>query len=215
VTKPWIGQQRDLTVGHHHPAIPSIRKAVSAVDEAVRRIRSVIEGSPVSEDPVHSLNTLDWILRLVPRADEALRLAALGHDIERSVSSQRIKKADFNDFDEFKAAHAKNSARILREVLEECGLEESLIEEVFRLVCLHETGGDQRSDLLRDADSLSFFEVNLPYYFARQGMEATLRRGIWGYKRLSPESRVVVKGFTYTDQRLNALVQEIAMVAEE
>jgi hypothetical protein len=25
----------------------------------------------------------------------------------------------------------------------------------------------------------------------------------------------VVKGFVYTDQRLNALVQEIAMVAEE
>jgi hypothetical protein len=202
-------------VGHqYHPAILSFRQAAPAVDQAVRRIQSVIRSSPIPEDPVHSLNTLDWILRLAPAADEALRISALGHDIERAVSSRRINKADFNDFDEFKAAHAENSARILKEVLEECCVEKSVTEEVFRLVCLHETGGDEWSDLLKDADSLSFFQINLPYYFARQGTEATLRRGIWGYKRLSPESRVVVKGFTCADARVNALIQEIAVAVE-
>ena len=170
---------------------------------------------PLPEDLKHSANTLEWLLRLEPHADEALRIAAFGHDIERAVSSRRINKADFKSFDEFKAAHAMNSARILVEILEECSIEKSVIEEVFRLVCLHETGGDERSDLLKDADSLSFFEVNLPYYFARNTTEATFQRGVWGYKRLTRKSRKTVKKFKYPDQRLDTLVQQIAAAVEE
>jgi hypothetical protein len=193
------------------PLIP----AVSAIEPVLTRIRSIIEGSPVPEDLKHSANTLEWLLRLDPHADEALRIAAFGHDIERAVSSRRINKADFKSFDEFKAAHAMNSARILNEVLEECGVEKSMIEEVCRLVRLHEIGGDERSDLLKEADSLSFFEVNLPYYFARNTMEATFERGVWGYKRLTRKSRETIKKFKYADERLNILVQEIARVVEE
>ena len=48
-------------------------------------------------------------------------------------------------------------------ILRECGIgDETLIREVHRLVCLHEVGGDLRSDLLKDADSRSCFDVNLP-----------------------------------------------------
>jgi hypothetical protein len=193
------------------PPISTVR----ATERASSRIRSIIEGSTVPEDPIHSSNTLEWLLRLELHADEALRIAALGHDVERAVSSRRINKADFKSFDEFKAAHAKNSSRILVEILEECGTEKSVIEEVFRLVCLHETGGDERSDLLKDADSLSFFDVNLPYYFARNSVDATFERGVWGYKRLTRESRETVKNFKYADERLDILVREIARVVEE
>jgi hypothetical protein len=198
-------------VRDHDPHIPT----VSAIEPVLARIRSIIEGSPVPEDLKHSANTLEWLLRLEPHADEALRIAAFGHDIERAVGSRRINKADFKSFDEFKAAHAMNSARILTEILEECGVEKSMIEEVFRLVCLHETGGDERSDLLKEADSLSFFEVNLSYYFARNTVEATLQRGVWGYERLTRKSRETVKEFKYADERLDILVQEIARVVEE
>ncbi len=199
----------------HNPTIPTVSQAVSAIDLAIKRIRSVIEASPVPEDLLHSSNTLEWILNLTPSADEALQIAALGHDIERAVSNRRISKTDFQDFDEFKAAHAQNSARILTEILEECGVAEWVREEVYRLVCLHETGGDERSDLLRDADSLSFFEVNLPHYYSRNGREETFRRGLWGYKRLTPELRALVKRFNYADQRLKVLVQEITTAVEK
>ena len=47
----------------------------------VRRIREVIAGSTVPEDPDHSQNTLRWLLELDPKADPALRISALGHDI--------------------------------------------------------------------------------------------------------------------------------------
>ena len=185
------------------------------MEPALTRIRSIIEGSPVTEDLKHSANTLEWLVRLEPHADEALRIAAFGHDIERAVSSRRINKADFKSFDEFKAAHARNSARILAEILEECSIEKSVIEEVFRLVCLHETGGDERSDLLKDADSVSFFEINLPYYFARNSLDTTLERGVWGYKRLTLKSREKVKKFKYADERLDTLVRRIAAAVEE
>jgi hypothetical protein len=188
---------------------------IATAESVRRRIRLAIQASPVPEDPMHSLNTLQWLLHIAPHADEALRIAALGHDIDRAAGQRRVSKADFEDFEEFKAAHARNSAQILLELLEECGVEKAVREEVFRLVCLHETGGDERSNLLRDADSLSFFEVNLPLYFARHGMEAALERSIWGYKRLSPELQGVVKEFTYAHERLNTLVQQVVAAVEE
>jgi hypothetical protein len=182
---------------------------MTPIELAIERVRSLSEESPLPEDPTHSLNTLDWLLKLAPDADEALRIAALGHDVERAVSGRRIRKSDFQDFEEFKAAHARNSAQILKEILEECGVDKSVSQEVFRLVCLHETGGDERSDLLKHADSLSFFHVNLPYYYARNSIESTRRRCIWGYKRLTPGLREIVRGFTYPDERLKQIIQEM------
>lgn len=202
-------------MSNHHPFISPVPEALVATELAIQRIRSVIEGSPVPEDLIHSSNTLEWILRLAPLAGEALRIAALGHDIDRAVGSRRVRKADFQDFEEFKAAHAKNSALIVKEILDECRVDKSLTEEVLRLVRLHETGGDERSDLLMVADSLSFFEVNLPHYWVRHSRDVTFQRGIWGYKRLTPESRETVKKFRYADERLNTLVREIAMAVEE
>ncbi len=77
---------------------------------AERRIAEVIAGSDVPEDPVHSRNTLKWLLQLAPRADAALRIAALGHDIERAVEERKVRRADFAEYDAFKAAHAREAA---------------------------------------------------------------------------------------------------------
>ncbi len=158
----------------------------------VRRIREVIAGSTVPEDPDHSRNTLRWLLDLGPESDAALRIAALGHDIDRAVEG-RVRRADFADYDAFKAAHARNGAAILRDIMRECGVaDDALAQEVHRLVCAHEVGGDPRSDLLKDADSLSYFDVNLPRYFEREGWEETRRRCAWGYVRISGRARSIV-----------------------
>ena len=85
-----------------------------------RRIGNVIAGSSVPEDPAHSLNTLEWLLKFEPDADEALQLAALGHDIDRAVEARKVLRADFADYDDFKRAHAKHSAEMLLEILQRC-----------------------------------------------------------------------------------------------
>ncbi len=176
---------------------------------AERRIAEVIAGSGVPEDPVHSRNTPEWLLRLDPKADPALRIAALGHDIERAVEERKVRRADFAEYDAFKAAHARNSAAMLREILSECGVgDEVLTREVERLVCAHEVGGDPRSDLLKDADSLSYFDVNLPLYFERHGWEETRRRCVWGYRRLSEPARSMAANLAYPSDELKRLIAE-------
>ncbi len=140
---------------------------------------------------------------------EALRIAALGHDIERAVEARKVRRGDFADYDAFKAAHARNSAAMLGGILRECGVgDETLTREVHRLVCVHEVGGDLRSDLLKDADSLSYFDVNLPLYFERNGWQETQRRCVWGYRRLSERARSMAAGLTGRGKELDDLMDE-------
>jgi hypothetical protein len=182
---------------------------MSSLERVECRIAEVIAGSGVPEDPTHSRNTLKWLLRLAPRADAALRIAALGHDIERAVEERKVRRADFAEYDAFKAAHARNSAAMLREILSECGVgDEALTREVERLVCAHEVGGDPRSDLLKDADSLSYFDVNLPLYYERHGWEETRRRCVWGYRRLSEPARSIAADLAYASDELKRLIAE-------
>jgi hypothetical protein len=121
-----------------------------------------------------------------------------------------VQRVDFDDYDDFKAAHARNSAAILREIIGECGVrDESLTREVYRLVCLHEVGGDPRANLLVDADSISYFDVNLPLYSARNSRDETLRRCLWGYDRLSPRARSIVAQLHQPSDALDALMAEV------
>ncbi|MBW1690478.1 MAG: DUF4202 family protein [Deltaproteobacteria bacterium] len=182
---------------------------MSNIDLLKEEIRRVVSGSEVPEDPVHAQNTLKWLLKLKPDADEALQIAALGHDIERAMDDRKVMQGESDDFDDFKEAHAENSAQILKDIMEDLGIERDLIEEVYQLVCHHETGGDPRSDLIRDADGLSFFEVNLPLYFEREGPEKALARCRWGYKRLSPKVKPMVRALAYDNDEIAKLVKSV------
>ncbi|MBE9545891.1 MAG: DUF4202 family protein [Proteobacteria bacterium] len=163
--------------------------------------------SAVSEDPVHSKNTLKWLLKFDPDADEALQIAALGHDIERAVEERKVRRKDYESYDEFKKAHALKSAEILREIMDECRSSRKLTEDVYNLICLHERGGHNRANLLRDADSISFFDVNLSFYFTRNGVEETKERYLWGYRKLSDSLKAIVADFNYEDKELDSLVK--------
>jgi len=181
---------------------------MDALECIKRRIEETVERSRVPEDPLHARNTLEWLLKLKSDADLALQIAALGHDIERAVEERKVRRENFSDYEEFKKAHALNSARILEEIMKECGVDEDLINDVVDLVKKHEWGGDERADLLMIADTLSFFEVNLPFYFQRNSVEETKRRFLWGYRKLPEEFKGVVKKFRYKDERLDRLVRE-------
>jgi len=181
---------------------------MDSIDCAKQRIREIIAGSRVPEDPIHAENTLEWLLKLDPAADQALQIAAFAHDIERAVETRKVRRADFTDYDAFKAAHARNGAAILRAILDNCGVAKSVADEACRLVTLHEVGGDPRSDLLKDADSISYFEVNMPMYYQREGWEETRRRCSWGYRRLSVRMKKIARRITYEDKALTRLLKE-------
>jgi hypothetical protein len=177
-------------------------------DRVRKRIDDIIVQSPFPEEPFHSINTLEWLLRLDPEADDILKIAALGHDIERAVPARKVKAADYDTYDDYMEAHARKSADILTEILVECGVAPEATDEIAFLVAHHETGGGERLDLLMNADVLSFFHVCLPLYFDRKGPEITRKRMVWGYKKLSPESRRKVAEIEFPDPELGNLVRD-------
>ncbi len=178
------------------------------VDCAKEKIRAGIAGSPVPEDPRHADNTLQWLLHLQPDAGEALQLAALAHDIDRATP-ERVRREEYSDYDAFKAAHAQRGAELLRVILEDCGVESTITKEACRLVELHEVGGDADADLLKDADSISYFDGNLPLYYQREGWAETKRRSLWGYKRLSVRAKKIVENISYEEEVLICLLREV------
>jgi len=179
------------------------------------KIEEVIQGSSVPEDPIHSKNTLKWLLKLKPDADESLKLAAIGHDIERAIEKRKVRRKDFKDYNIFKDAHAINSAKILAEIMQECNISKKMIDKVYFLVRHHETGGTKLVDILKDADSISFFDVNLPRYFVRNDLKEIKRRCLWGYKRLSDKGKRIVAGFDYQNKELNTLVRDCIKESEK
>ena len=185
------------------------------IDCAKQKIRAVIAGSQVPEDPRHADNTLEWLLCLEPDAGDALQLAALAHDIDRAIEEIKVKQADFDDYEAFKAAHARNGAELLRPILNACGVAGDIVDEACRLVEVHEVGGDPRSDLLKDADSISYFDVNLLLYYQREGWAETQRRSLWGYRRLTQRAQEIVKGIEYEEEDLISLMKTVFDRAEK
>ncbi len=179
------------------------------IERAKWKIRQVIAASKVPEDPVHADNTLEWLLKFNPKTDPAMQIAALAHDIDRAVEARKVRRADFDDYDTFKAAHAQNGSKILREILDDCQIAQPIADEACRLVKLHEVGGDSRSNLLKDVDSISYFDVNMPLYYQREGWDETKRRCAWGYRRLSSRGKEIVKAVTYENQTLTQLLEEV------
>ena len=55
---------------------------MNKIDCAKKKILSVISGSEVEEDLRHAENTLEWLLKIKPDADQALQISALGHDFD-------------------------------------------------------------------------------------------------------------------------------------
>jgi len=172
-------------------------------------IETIISKSQVPEDSIHSKNTREWVLKLKPEADTALQIAALGHDIERSIEQRKIKRENFTDYDEFKKAHSQNSATILQEILLKYDVNQDFIDKVVSLVLLHEFGGTLEANILKYADSISFFDVNLPFYFQRNSERETAFRMKWGYNKLSQFAKSIVRNFSYDNVELEALFNKI------
>lgn len=182
--------------------------ATGAIELVKERINDAVVQSLFPEEPFHSINTLEWLLKLHPGADDAMKLAALGHDIERAFEEKRVRSIDFETYDEYKQAHALNSAQILTEIMESCGVEQPLVDEVAHLVAHHESGGSERQDTLRNANFLSFFHVCLPLYYDRKGAANTRKRCVWAYKKLPADIQQMIAEFEYMDSNLKRLVRD-------
>jgi uncharacterized protein (DUF2267 family) len=110
----------------------------------------------------HLLRTEDWLVELDPEAGQALRLAAVLHDIERAFPDPEEPWDSARDWDspQYLRWHQDRCAEIAGRWLREQSAPEELVARVDALVRVHEEGGWREADLLQAADSLSFLEVN-------------------------------------------------------
>jgi hypothetical protein len=180
-------------------------------DAIENEIEEIISLSDVPEDYSHAKNVKKWVLKFIPNADWTLQIAAFAHDIERALPQRKVIRSKFSDYNDFKNAHALNSAKIVQEILDKYPLGCEVKNKILSLIKNHELGQNGGSDLviLKDADSLSFFEVNLLAYAERNDESEILSRMMWGYKRLSRRAKQIVKKFHYENEKLNEFLQRI------
>ena len=179
-----------------------------------REIQKILKNSDCAnladreKDLAHATLVLEWVLKLDPDANEALQIAALGHDIDRAIEKRRVKKENFEKYEEYKGEHAKESAKIVCEILEKYSLEKEFVEKVRFLIENHEVGGSEEADILKEADSLTFFSFDVYYYLKDRGAKKTKDKISFMYKRLPKKAKKLVKQVEFKDKEVESLFKE-------
>ncbi len=172
-------------------------------------IESILPKSPLDFELVHSRLTLKWAMQIKPSADEALKIAAIAHDIDRAITGITEKDLDnYSKIDKFKQEHADRSAQFISEILQNHQYPIEIIEKVRHLVSRHETGGDEESNVLMSADSLAYFEYNIPSYLNRYGEERTKEKIKFMYNRLAPAAKELIGAINFPDKYISSLVKK-------
>ena len=148
----------------------------------------------------HLERTVYWVLRLKPDADISLLVAALSHDIERAFrfkeTVREIKRKGFID-EKFYEQHQKVGAEIVENFLRKEGMSNKFIKKVKHFVSCHEKGGNKEADVLRDADSISFFENNAELFIKHKlpifGEKLVNEKFKWMYNRASYKAKKIIR----------------------
>jgi hypothetical protein len=150
----------------------------------------------------HLVRSRDWVVALDPDAGEALRIAALLHDIERAFPDPDSPWSGARDWDnpDYLRWHQDRCAAMADEWLAEHGAPVALRDDVRGLIAVHEDGGWPDADVLQAADSLSFLETLTPLTMAWVREGVPLERAV-GKLRHS-EERIQVRAARPVARRL-------------
>lgn len=178
-------------------------------------ISEIIGRSDEKFDSQHSINTVKWIKRLEKNPSKELLIAALAHDIERGVTPT-VHKRPNETYDDYKMRHAQRSSEIIANLMLKFNFAHNSIEKVRKLVKNHEVGGDKETNILRDADSVAFFDSldsNVKQYINRGGFESTKDRIkdkiVFMYQRTSSRAKRLIKTINFEDRELRIICNDI------
>lgn len=144
--------------------------------QVVQFVNDTFKGKQVK----HFERTVFWFEQLLQRPlTEPEKIAAYAHDIKRGFPDNFISKnlrKSYLDKDYMKH-HQEEGAKIMATFLTERNMNKDDIELVKHLIEKHEQGGDDLQNLLKDADSVSFFETNAKDFVEKKAL-------IEGYERV-------------------------------
>ncbi len=142
-------------------------------------------------------------------AGDALLVASLMHDIERAFikdkeAYERMHNKQNGGFrnKQYLDYHQGRSAEIASRFLYKNGMDKSFVEKVCNMIKNHEIGGDFETNILKDADSLAFFETYLDYFIKvqvrRTSEEAVKSKLDWMHDRITFDyARQLASKFAY------------------
>lgn len=136
---------------------------------------------------IHHLKTRDYLLMLDPDVSVEAQIAALTHDIERQMSNKVPTPENETEYDrKYLIDHGKNSANYVTNFLKKNKVKLDFDKLNF-LLTNHELGGDDETDLLRDADSLSFLEVVAEHFAKKFSKEFSKHKFRYMFDRIENE----------------------------
>lgn len=161
---------------------------VDLVEEYV--IGSFTKDGKLTARGLHLLKTKEWLLKIYPDADEAMQIAAVAHDIDSAFAEYKFK-GGFKD-EKYLKIHQDKSAEMMGVFLKKNGAGAILIKKVRHLIASHEVGGDKDQNIVKDVDSIGFFDRNISDFISRQSIRGSspesLREKIdWMYDRITSE----------------------------
>ncbi|MBP7058057.1 DUF4202 family protein [Candidatus Gracilibacteria bacterium] len=167
----------------------------------------------------HFVRTVHWLKVLSPNADEALLIAAISHDIERAFRQKDMagKRALGWTNVEFFRPHEERGAEIVGEFLQQKKVDKNFIQKVKMLISRHEEGGNDDQNLLKDADSISFFETNISSFLEgkslEMGKEKIKQKFDWMFNRItSPKAKQIAQPFYETALKALNEVQKFNII---
>ncbi len=185
-------------------------------EEIKKELAKIIGKSPIEEDPTHSVNTWEWVLKLKPDADEALQIAALAHDIDRAITGNSESRGvkDISNktvYKKYKREHSIRSANFTEAIMKKLNYDADTINRVKHLIEKHEFGGDPESDILMNADSISYFDNNVSFYFKKNGPKKTKDKVRFMFQRTSnPEVKKIILSLKHKSPEVEKIFKEAA-----
>lgn len=155
------------------------------LEETKKFIDSLLKG----KSSKHFDRTVDWLKIIYPDYDEALLVASYSHDVERLSSTRDTSKDNKFLDDSGLRFHQEEGGRIMEKFLLEVGATQEFASRVNHLISYHEDGGDEEQNVLKDADSISYFEVNAPLHatWVEKGFpkEELKKKFDWMFERIT------------------------------
>lgn len=158
----------------------------------------------------HATTTEAWLIKLFPKATPELKMAAFAHDIERCWCTPLFPIQD-EEYTKYKQRHAYHCADLVSAMMVALEFPMDTTKHVHHLISMHEVGGDTETDLLRDADSLSYFDNNLHGYYVKNGKEETQKKILFMYTRASDKAKDLIKTIKFRDDLRDLLNETLCL----
>lgn len=163
----------------------------------------------------HLKRTVYWVKFLYPKASEELLVAAISHDIVRAFETpeyidqfKNMKNRFTNS--KYLKVHQDTSAKIMEEFLTTNNINKKIISTITELIKKHEVGGDIYQNILKDADSLSFFETSNKKFInmvkeGKESKEKVKEKFDWMYNRITSKKaqKIALSLYTKSIKNLN------------